>query len=200
MTTVVEEHQIPDSVLLDSVRTDPESKAAREAACTLLSRYRERVYAWCYRKLGDPENALDASQEVLLNAYRNLDKFQGQSGFGSWLYVIARNRCWGEMRRPRLLVDEKTSPDRLQGGEGDPATVYFERRSEEEILALIRAELEPLEQRVLWLRCFERMSIDRITDALEIEEASGARGVLQRARRRLRAAMLRRGLITEYSR
>jgi DNA-directed RNA polymerase specialized sigma24 family protein len=42
---------------------------------------------------------------------------------------------------------------------------------------------------VLWLRCFEKVPVDEITRMLGITEASGARGVLQRARRRLRAAL-----------
>jgi len=189
--------EIPDAALLERARQDPGSESARQAACQLLSRYRDRVYAWCYQRLGDPERALDLSQEVLLSAYRNLGSFQGRSEFSSWLYVIARNRCWSEMRRPRLLVDEEASPDDLETGTRDPASEYLEHRSEEEILTLIRTHLEPLEQRVLWMRCFERMSIARITALLGIEEASGARGVLQRARRRLRAALQRRGYLQE---
>ena len=52
----------------------------------------------------------------------------------------------------------------------------------------IRDELEPQEQEALWLRCFEGLSVDAITEVLAVREASGARAVLQRARRKLRAA------------
>ena len=58
------------------------------------------------------------------------------------------------------------------------------------IYALIRSALEPEEQKVIWLRCFDRMPVEEITRVLGIESASGARSVLQRARRKLRAALM----------
>ncbi len=199
MTATDLQPETPDADLLEAAQAEPGSEAARRAACQLLSRHRDRVYAWCYARLGDPEKALDVAQEVLLSAYRRLSTFERRSQFSSWLYVIARNRCCSEMRRPQLLVDEETDPEHLKGAAKDPASIYIESRSEEEVLALIRTDLDPLEQKVIWLRCFERMSIARITEVLEITEASGARGVLQRARRHLRAALRRRELITETS-
>ena len=71
----------------------------------------------------------------------------------------------------------------------DPEQAYLDRLDEETVLGLIRNHLEPQEQEALWLRCFERMPVDAITEILGINEASGARAVLQRARRRLRAAL-----------
>jgi RNA polymerase sigma-70 factor (ECF subfamily) len=197
MTAADRGRESTDSVLLQRAQKDPESEAAREAACALLSRHRDRVYAWCFHHLGDPERALDAAQEVLLSAYRRLGSFQGRSEFSSWLYVIARNRCLTELRRPHLLMEDGARLEQVRGPEPDPAARYLEGQTEEAILSLIRTHLEPLEQKVLWMRCFEQMPIDGITKALGITEASGARGVLQRARRRLRTALERGGFLSE---
>jgi len=46
-----------------------------------------------------------------------------------------------------------------------------------------------MEQKAIWLRCFERLPIDEITGMLGIEAKSGARGMLQTARRKLKAAL-----------
>ena len=43
-----------------------------------------------------------------------------------------------------------------------------ERLAEEELLALIRRCLDPVEQQALWLRCFERMPVESITGLLGI--------------------------------
>jgi len=55
---------------------------------------------------------------------------------------------------------------------------------------------EPLHRRLareaLWLRCFEHMPVDEIGRVMRLENASGARGLLQRARRKLRAALAQR--------
>ncbi len=189
MTDGTHWNNLSDHDLVRLHREHPDGPERQRAACALLSRYRDKVYAWCYRRLGDPERARDLAQEVLLNAYQHLATFELRADFGCWLYVIARNRCFSELRRPQLLYADETEVDGLSSSEKDPGQQYMEKLSEEAILDLIRSHLEPLEQTVLWLRCFERMPVDRITQLLEIGQASGARGVLQRARRKLRAVL-----------
>jgi len=54
---------------------------------------------------------------------------------------------------------------------------------------VIEASLDSVEQQAIRLRCFERMPVDAITRALDIRGSAGARAVLQRARRKLRAAL-----------
>jgi RNA polymerase sigma-70 factor, ECF subfamily len=49
--------------------------------------------------LGDVHEAQDATQETLLAAIRALDRFDGRSSFGTWLYRIAVNTCTDELRR-----------------------------------------------------------------------------------------------------
>jgi RNA polymerase sigma-70 factor (ECF subfamily) len=190
------EHEVgtdrTDEELLAAALSDPGGQQARWAASRLLARYQGRVYAWCYRHLRDPERALDVAQEVLLSAYRNLASFGGRSRFSSWLFAIARNRCLSEQRRPQILHDQEADLDELAARGRDPEQVYLDRQDEEAVLSLIRDHLEPREQEALWLRCFERMPVDTITEILGITEASGARAVLQRARRRLRAALQER--------
>jgi RNA polymerase sigma-70 factor (ECF subfamily) len=181
------DHQTADLDLLNQAVADPDSLTGRRAASELLGRYRERVYVWCLRYARDHEQALDWAQEVLISAYRNLGSFGGRSQFGSWIFSITRNRCLSELRRPALLVEEGVEPDDRAAGVPAPDVELENRFAEEELMELIRRVLDPVEQQALWLRCFEKMPVDEITSLLGISETSGARGVLQRARRRLRA-------------
>src|SRR6516225_10653277 len=64
----------------------------------LFERHRTRVAAWCYRMTGDVDAATDLAQEVFLKAFQNLEAFQGQSKFTTWLYSIARNHCIDALR------------------------------------------------------------------------------------------------------
>ncbi|MFC1572232.1 RNA polymerase sigma factor [Candidatus Eisenbacteria bacterium] len=177
-----------DAQLLSLALDRPGSREGRQATSQLFRRYREPVFRWCLSRVKDPELALDLSQDVLLSAYRHLSTFKGNARFSSWIFAIARNRCLNSMRRVslfddgdriELLPDTRTRQDRRME----------QREDEERILRLIREHLPLLDQKVLWLRCFEKVPIDGITRMLNITESSGARGVLQRARRRLRAAM-----------
>ncbi len=179
--------RLSDEQLLERAR-ETGSTEAREAASQLLDRYKERVYRWCYGRVKNQEEALDLAQDVLLNAYRSLDSFDGRARFGSWLFSIARNRCLNALRRPALFeegLEMERFPDRQIGQDDQLA----EWQDEDRLLAIIREHLPLLDRQVLWLRCFEKMPVDGITRLLGIEESSGARAVLQRARRRLRAAL-----------
>ena len=181
--------EFDDLCLLQQARSDPDCAVCRHAASVLLARYHEQVYTWCLRYVRDHDQALDMAQEVMLNAYRNLDSFAGKSQFSSWLFSITRNRCLSELRRPCLLMDEGADPDDGVAHELPPDQGLEERVAEEDLVELIRRLLEPVEQQALWLRCFERMPVEEITVVLGIEGASGARGVLQRARRKLRVGL-----------
>lgn len=66
----------------------------------------------------------------------------------------------------------------------------FERREwEDRALSAMRETLSPLEQTALWLKAWEGMPVEDITRVLELKEQSGARTLLQTARRKLKAAL-----------
>jgi RNA polymerase sigma factor (sigma-70 family) len=175
-----------DKELVRIAQSSRESDAGRSAAAELLGRFQRAVYLWCYRYVKDHERALDMSQEVLLRAWQSLDSFSGRSKFSSWLFVITRNRCLNEMHRVSLFEEGEPDISAVRAPDPDPARRLEEDEDEERIYTLIRAALEPEEQRAIWLRCFERMPVDEITRVLGIESVSGARGLLQKARRKLR--------------
>lgn len=183
---------LPDEELLRTARADRRGPGGARAASALLERYQDRVYVWCFRLVRDHEQALDLAQDTLLNAYRKLDTFEGRSGFASWLFVIARNRCLSALRRPSPIWED----DGTLGDLPDPSLMPDEqlekRLDEEAILDLIRRHLDAVEREALWLRCYEGLPVDEITRLLRIDAATGARSVIQRARRKLRAALRER--------
>jgi RNA polymerase sigma-70 factor (ECF subfamily) len=176
-----------DDELVQLARGD--DAAARAALVELLTRWRGRVYLWCRRYTREHERALDLSQDVLLSVVRSFGQFEGRAPFGAWVFTIARHACIRAMRPVSLTRDDSADLDDVAGGSPDPAAQYEERQEEERVLALMCEHLLPEERRALWLRCMERMPVDEITRELGVESASGARGLLQTARRKLRAAL-----------
>jgi RNA polymerase sigma-70 factor (ECF subfamily) len=187
-------HPIPatDEELVLTFQRDPSGDSGRAAAEELFERYWERVYLWCLRRIGNRETARDLAQDVLLSAYRALGSFEGRSRYSSWLFTIMRNRCFRALRRPSLVRDEEFEVESMAGDATPADADLAEREDEEEVLRLIRTQLDPLEQAALWLRARERLPVEEITRRLRISTASGARGVLQSGRRKLRAALDRR--------
>jgi RNA polymerase sigma-70 factor (ECF subfamily) len=181
-----------DRELLATARHGRGADERERATTLLLSRHQRRVYIWCYRLVRDHERALELAQDVLVSAWRSLDGFEERARFSSWLFALARNRCLSELRRRRPQVDPEFDLDALGDDRPNPEDVLLARLDEESMLALVRDELEPVEQEALWLRCYEGMPVEAITEVLGVKESTGARAVLQRARRKLRAAMRRR--------
>jgi RNA polymerase sigma-70 factor (ECF subfamily) len=181
-----------DEDLVRRWREDPGGRAGRAAVDELFGRYDERVYAWCFRFCRDHERALDLAQEAQLEAFRSLDTFEGRARFSTWLFTVTRYRCLRTLRRPGLLRDEGLEPDALPAG-GDPPDEALAREQEDRrLLALMDAVLDARERQALWLRCQEGMPVETITEVLGVATASGARGLLQTARRKLRAALAAR--------
>ncbi len=57
--------------------------------------------ALAYRILRDRDAMDDALQDAYLKAWRRLDSFQGDSGFGTWLYRVVYTTCIDHVRRRR---------------------------------------------------------------------------------------------------
>lgn len=183
--------------LIRRAQAAPGSRDANRACGDLLLRHQDRLYLWCFRFVHDHERALDLVQDVMILAHRALPEFEARSKFSSWLYMIARHRCLREVRRPGLLLDEEADPDSVPAATAGPDELHEQRESEEVLLQLMRDHLERDERDALWLRYFEGASVDEITEMLAIREASGARGVLQSARRKLRVALERHRRLEE---
>lgn len=82
----VNSNQISDEQLITEAVAG--NKASLEI---LLKRYRDYVYNISLRLFIDPDDALDATQEVLIKVVTSLKTFGGRSKFSTWLYRIAVN-------------------------------------------------------------------------------------------------------------
>ncbi len=87
----------------------------REAFGLLVARYGRRVHDLARRMLRDAHEAEDAAQQVFLNAYRALPRFDPRRPFRHWLLRIATNACRNRLaaRRagPRVGSLTATDPD-----------------------------------------------------------------------------------------
>jgi RNA polymerase sigma-70 factor (ECF subfamily) len=110
---------LPEAAPTTSVGDDDRVLAAaagagdRRALELLLDRHADRVHAICRRVVGNPDDALDATQEALIAVARGIHRFDGRAAFTTWLYRVATNAALDEVRRrgrrPRP-VDELPEP------------------------------------------------------------------------------------------
>jgi len=67
----------------------------------LMQNHEDRIFALCLRMLRDRNKALDATQETFLTLYRKADRYHGKSAFSTWLYRVAVNTCYDQMRKEK---------------------------------------------------------------------------------------------------
>ena len=72
-----------------------------DAYALLVQRHHRNLLAFICRIVRDPHLAEDIGQEVFLNVYKDLPRFDPERGtpFAAWLYIVARNQCISELRR-----------------------------------------------------------------------------------------------------
>jgi RNA polymerase sigma-70 factor (ECF subfamily) len=170
-------------------------RESNTAALELFGRHQQRIYRWCYGFVREPEMARDLAQDVFLNAWRALDSYRANAPWVCWLYSITRHRCLSALRPRMLSRATEIEPDSLIASQPSPADACASRDWMERAANLIERTLEAHECEAMRMRCEERLPVEEITARLAIDSASGARGVLQTARRKLRAAMEREGLV-----
>jgi RNA polymerase sigma-70 factor (ECF subfamily) len=83
----------------------------RTVLARLMSEHGDTVYGLCIRILRDQTLAEDVLQQVFVEAYRDLQRFEGRSTMKTWLLAIAGHRCQDAIkarrrRDKRFLTDE----------------------------------------------------------------------------------------------
>lgn len=176
------------AALLDGaarVDADPADVAQAKARIdALFEGHRGAVEAVCLRYVGDPVRASELTQETLLTAWRKLAEWEGRGSFYAWLYGIARFQCLRarDKKRDLLTEDGVVEPSSPQAD----ALASLRVAERDAVLRAAVAALDSLEQEAVHLRYERGLPVDRITEILELDQSSGARGLLQRCRRKLR--------------
>lgn len=72
----------------------------------LVKRHEDRIYALAFRMTGARADALEATQEAFIVAFRRASSFRGESSFGTWLYRIGINASKDLLRKRRDVLME----------------------------------------------------------------------------------------------
>ena len=176
-----------------------------EAFRVLVERYQGRAYRLALRVLGDPDQARDAVQDGFLKAYSSLDRFEGRSGFYTWLYRLIFNLCIDMKRRDRsgrhVEWDDEVAREVASESPGvnpardlaEPAT-ELERGQVREALARAIEALPEEGRRTLLLREVDGLSYGEIARTLGIPKGT-VMSRLHHARRRVREMLIEAGAV-----
>ena len=156
--------------------------AAPQLAEELFNEHHRRIYLYCLRQLGSPEEADDAVQATYLNACRSLkDGFEPEAA-QAWLFKVAHNVCLTRQRSSyrRARVER---PHDLQAVQD---TIAAPEASGDELFGLDEAlaGLPDQQRNAILLREWQGLSYREVATKLGVTQAA-VETLIFRARRSL---------------
>lgn len=132
----------------------------------LVERHQRTIFNLALRMVRNSDDAADVSQSVFVKAYENLERFDPQFKFFSWLYRIAVNESLNALEQKKRfegLEGNDLAADTAD--EKDDDTVREERRIQDGLMML------SVDQRaVIVLKHMQGLSYREIAQVLDLPE------------------------------
>ncbi len=180
----------PDAALMMRV------KQGDTAAFTeLVDKYKQPVINLVARMLQDATEAEDIAQNVFVQAFRSAHRYEASARFTTWLFTIARNLCFNELRRRSRHPVESMDVSPAEAGER-VVQQYEDRSSASPPDTLLHGELKhklgealaqlPESQRMAVLLCQQdELSYEEIAKVLGCS-LSATKSLIHRGRETLK--------------
>ena len=169
-------------------------KGDLEAFSELVKRYDRNIFRIAQHITHNEEDAQDVVQEAFLKAYQNLEQFQGNSKFYTWLVRIAVNEALMKLRRRRsdktvsldedVVTEEGSMPREVADWSPNPEQLYGQSELGDILKKTIQG-LPPGFRTVFVLRDVEGLSTEETAEMLGLS-VPAVKSRLLRARLQLR--------------
>ncbi|MGD6777410.1 RNA polymerase sigma factor SigW [Sutcliffiella horikoshii] len=151
-------------------------KGDQDAFAEIVELFKDKIYQLVYRMIGNSHEAEDIAQEAFIRAYININSFDVNRKFSTWLYRIATNLTIDRIRKkkPDYYLDAEVA-----GTEG--LTMYSQVAAD---ISLPEEEVETMElqgeiqrqilklpdkyRSVIVLKYIDELSLIEISEILEI--------------------------------
>jgi len=174
-------------------------KGNLEAFSELVKRYDRNIFRIAQHITHNEEDAQDVVQDAFLKAYQNLEQFQGNSKFYTWLVRIAVNEALMKLRRRRsdktVSIDEDVEtedgsmPREVADWSPNPEQLYGQSELSDILKKTIQG-LPPGFRTVFVLRDVEGLSTEETAEMLSLS-IPAVKSRLLRARLQLRERLAR---------
>jgi len=174
----------------------------RDALAELLQHEQTRLYNTVLRMVSHRDDALELSQQAMLQIIQNIDGFEGKSAVTTWMTRIAMNLAISHLRKRR--VRHAASLDAPAPNHGPTTTLAEQlpdrrepppdhRVKQQERAAMLKralAELEADHRAVIVLRDIDQLDYQQIAQVLSIAVGT-VKSRLFRARLALRSRLVK---------
>jgi len=163
---------------------------ASSALGELFDRYADRIYNYCFRRVGSWHQAADLTSTTFLEVWRSRERAAAYDGTAlPWLYGVATNVCRNATRSGRRhlrAVDRLPREVTADHADRVAEVIDSERRMQELLAAL--AGLSARDRDVLLLVGWSELTYEQAARALDVPVGT-VRSRLARARQRLSSSL-----------
>ena len=157
----------------------------------IVHRYRGAVYGIALGIVGNTADAEDAAQDAFIRAYENLEKYDLNRKFSTWIFTITANLCKNKLRRDKHLapLDDSTP---MMGTAEDPADKMV-REAQDSLVQDALADLDEKYRSPMVLRYYGELDYKEIAEVLDVPEGT-IKTRIHRAKAALKDWMVQRGV------
>src|SRR5882724_9027339 len=164
----------------------------------LVRRKTSKVYGLCYRVIGNGEDAKDISQLVFIKLWENLEKYDPQYAFDTWLYRMVTNVAIDFLRNKQSRENAVNSNLRLVKTAAEAEqTVTVQRKEVENVFNSVSSVLSPKQKTIFAMSEMDDLRSSEIAKILGCREST-VRNHLFNARKLMQQQLKKR--FPEYSR
>ena len=175
LSNVVALFSISDEQAMWRVRMEDD----QQAFTLLMERWHDRIHALCTRMVGSVHTAEDIAQEVFARIFEKRKDYDPEKRFSTWLWRIAVNRCYDELRRvhrrPEFSIDEQEDetgllPEALI--ETATPGEHVAERDEAQRVREALAQLPEMYRAVIILRHYHGLKLREVAEVLGVPDGT----------------------------
>lgn len=167
------------SLMEESTLVARAGKGDHQAFRTLYERHVDALYRFLKQFSGDRQEVEDWVQRSFIRAFRSLDRFQGRSRFGTWLFAIGLNEMRTDKRKAGMVLMDGPPDEAWETVDSADAFEW------DDLMRNLLSRLDENKRAVFLLYEIEGFSHAEIAEMLGIGE-SASRTILARTKHALR--------------
>jgi len=154
-------------------------KQDQKAYATLLNKYRNSLILTVLKMVNNRDDAEDIAMQAFTKAFKNLESYNTQYAFSTWLFKIASNTAIDFLRKKRLKTtsldrkmndfDESSTSfsQNILDPELDPEEKYIHDQRKQLMKEVVES-MNPKYRKLIELRFFQELKYEEIAERLDL--------------------------------
>src|SRR5436190_21582352 len=150
-----------------------------QAFALLMERWHDRIHGLCARMLGSVHTAEDVAQEVFARIFEKRKDYDPEKRFSTWLWRIAVNRCYDELRRVHRHPEFSLQQDEDEQGllpepliETVSPDQHAATREEAQVVRDALGQLPDMYRAVVILRHYHGLKLREVAEVLGVPDGT----------------------------